>query len=179
MRRLFTVCASSVLSWRIPGSDRLISAIEVAALLTRLRVSRLSAWRSDIWEVTVSVTSRRAVSTRSPSAATFSSSARRVSSSAVMRSLRATDPLSRCVISRCLCVARPGRSTFNDHRGRSVSKRTGKGRNSAPRGGLRPRSYRERYDSEHVDEHGVYRGIGPLFAWFKAPGNVLAVCEKG
>ncbi|MET7892752.1 VOC family protein [Streptomyces mirabilis] len=37
----------------------------------------------------------------------------------------------------------------------------------------------ERYDSEHVDEHGVYRGIGPLFAWFKDPsGNVLAVCEK-
>ncbi|MFF0401956.1 VOC family protein [Streptomyces sp. NPDC005248] len=37
----------------------------------------------------------------------------------------------------------------------------------------------ERYDSEHVDEHGVYRGFGPLFAWFKDPsGNVLAVCEK-
>jgi catechol 2,3-dioxygenase-like lactoylglutathione lyase family enzyme len=37
----------------------------------------------------------------------------------------------------------------------------------------------ERYHSEHVDEHGVYRGIGPVFAWCKDPsGNVLAVCEK-
>jgi catechol 2,3-dioxygenase-like lactoylglutathione lyase family enzyme len=38
----------------------------------------------------------------------------------------------------------------------------------------------ERYDGFEQDEMGVFRGGGPLIAWFKDPaGNVLAVIEQG
>jgi catechol 2,3-dioxygenase-like lactoylglutathione lyase family enzyme len=36
----------------------------------------------------------------------------------------------------------------------------------------------ERYDDSNTDEKGIYRGQGPLIAWFKDPaGNILSVLE--
>jgi predicted enzyme related to lactoylglutathione lyase len=45
--------------------------------------------------------------------------------------------------------------------------------------GLAERGVRfERYDQFEQDEKGVFRGGGPLIAWFKDPaGNVLAVLQ--
>src|SRR3984885_1206531 len=38
----------------------------------------------------------------------------------------------------------------------------------------------ERYDGFEQDERGIFRGGGPLIAWFKDPaGNVLAVLQEG
>lgn len=38
----------------------------------------------------------------------------------------------------------------------------------------------ERYEGMDQDEHGIFRGGGPLIAWFKDPaGNVLSVIEAG
>ncbi len=38
----------------------------------------------------------------------------------------------------------------------------------------------ERYDTPEVDEKGIFRGGGPLIAWFKDPaGNVLSVLQQG
>ncbi len=38
----------------------------------------------------------------------------------------------------------------------------------------------ERYDTPDVDEKGIFRGGGPLIAWFKDPaGNVLSVLQQG
>jgi catechol 2,3-dioxygenase-like lactoylglutathione lyase family enzyme len=37
----------------------------------------------------------------------------------------------------------------------------------------------ERYDDSDTDERGIYRGEGPLIAWFKDPaGNVLSVIQR-
>jgi catechol 2,3-dioxygenase-like lactoylglutathione lyase family enzyme len=37
----------------------------------------------------------------------------------------------------------------------------------------------ERYDDSDTDERGIYRGGGPLIAWFKDPaGNVLSVIQQ-
>src|SRR5215207_7843153 len=37
----------------------------------------------------------------------------------------------------------------------------------------------ERYDDSDTDERGIYRGGGPLIAWFKDPaGNVLSVIKQ-
>jgi catechol 2,3-dioxygenase-like lactoylglutathione lyase family enzyme len=37
----------------------------------------------------------------------------------------------------------------------------------------------ERYDEADTDEKGIYRGGGPLIAWFKDPaGNVLSVIQQ-
>ncbi len=37
----------------------------------------------------------------------------------------------------------------------------------------------ERYDDPDMDERGIYRGEGPLIAWFKDPaGNVLSVIKQ-
>ena len=37
----------------------------------------------------------------------------------------------------------------------------------------------ERYDEADTDERGIYRGGGPLIAWFKDPaGNVLSVIQQ-
>ena len=37
----------------------------------------------------------------------------------------------------------------------------------------------ERYDESDTDEKGIYRGGGPLIAWFKDPaGNVLSVIQQ-
>jgi catechol 2,3-dioxygenase-like lactoylglutathione lyase family enzyme len=37
----------------------------------------------------------------------------------------------------------------------------------------------ERYDDSDTDERGIYRGEGPLIAWFKDPaGNVLSVIQQ-
>src|SRR5918997_4176145 len=37
----------------------------------------------------------------------------------------------------------------------------------------------ERYDDSDTDEKGIYRGGGPLIAWFKDPaGNVLSVIQQ-
>jgi hypothetical protein len=36
----------------------------------------------------------------------------------------------------------------------------------------------ERYEGMEQDEKGIFRGEGPLIAWFKDPaGNILAVLE--
>jgi catechol 2,3-dioxygenase-like lactoylglutathione lyase family enzyme len=36
----------------------------------------------------------------------------------------------------------------------------------------------ERYDDSNTDEKGIYRGEGPLIAWFKDPaGNILSVIQ--
>lgn len=36
----------------------------------------------------------------------------------------------------------------------------------------------ERYDETETDEHGIFRGGGPLIAWFKDPaGNILSVLQ--
>ena len=36
----------------------------------------------------------------------------------------------------------------------------------------------ERYNDDQ-DEHGIYRGVGPLIAWFKDPaGNVIAIIQE-
>ena len=36
----------------------------------------------------------------------------------------------------------------------------------------------ERYDDSNTDEKGIYRGQGPLIAWFKDPaGNILSVLQ--
>jgi catechol 2,3-dioxygenase-like lactoylglutathione lyase family enzyme len=47
-------------------------------------------------------------------------------------------------------------------------------------GGLSARGVQfERYDGFEQDEKGIFRGGGPLIAWFKDPsGNVLAVIEQ-
>jgi catechol 2,3-dioxygenase-like lactoylglutathione lyase family enzyme len=38
----------------------------------------------------------------------------------------------------------------------------------------------ERYEGGDQDDKGIYRGQGPLIAWFKDPaGNVLSVLEQG
>lgn len=38
----------------------------------------------------------------------------------------------------------------------------------------------ERYDNADMDERGIFRGQGPLIAWFKDPaGNVLSVIQSG
>jgi catechol 2,3-dioxygenase-like lactoylglutathione lyase family enzyme len=38
----------------------------------------------------------------------------------------------------------------------------------------------ERYDGFEQDERGIFRGGGPLIAWFKDPaGNVLSVIQQG
>lgn len=38
----------------------------------------------------------------------------------------------------------------------------------------------ERYDGFDQDEKGIFRGEGPLIAWFKDPaGNVLSVLQDG
>jgi predicted enzyme related to lactoylglutathione lyase len=38
----------------------------------------------------------------------------------------------------------------------------------------------ERYDGFEQDEKGIFRGGGPLIAWFKDPaGNVLSVLQQG
>jgi catechol 2,3-dioxygenase-like lactoylglutathione lyase family enzyme len=38
----------------------------------------------------------------------------------------------------------------------------------------------ERYDGFDQDEMGIFRGGGPLIAWFRDPaGNVLSVIEQG
>lgn len=37
----------------------------------------------------------------------------------------------------------------------------------------------ERYDDANTDEKGIYRGEGPLIAWFKDPaGNILSVLQQ-
>ncbi len=37
----------------------------------------------------------------------------------------------------------------------------------------------ERYEGMNIDEKGIFRGGGPLIAWFKDPaGNVLSVIEE-
>ena len=37
----------------------------------------------------------------------------------------------------------------------------------------------ERYDCFDMDEKGIFRGGGPLIAWFKDPaGNVLSVLQE-
>jgi hypothetical protein len=37
----------------------------------------------------------------------------------------------------------------------------------------------ERYDDSDTDEKGIYRGEGPLIAWFKDPaGNILSVIQQ-
>jgi catechol 2,3-dioxygenase-like lactoylglutathione lyase family enzyme len=37
----------------------------------------------------------------------------------------------------------------------------------------------ERYDDSNTDEKGIYRGEGPLIAWFKDPaGNILSVLQR-
>ena len=37
----------------------------------------------------------------------------------------------------------------------------------------------ERYDDSNTDEKGIYRGGGPLFAWFKDPaGSILSVIQQ-
>jgi predicted enzyme related to lactoylglutathione lyase len=37
----------------------------------------------------------------------------------------------------------------------------------------------ERYDDSNTDEKGIYRGGGPLIAWFKDPaGNILSVLQQ-
>ena len=37
----------------------------------------------------------------------------------------------------------------------------------------------ERYDDSNTDEKGIYRGQGPLIAWFKDPaGNILSVLQQ-
>jgi catechol 2,3-dioxygenase-like lactoylglutathione lyase family enzyme len=37
----------------------------------------------------------------------------------------------------------------------------------------------ERYDDSNMDEKGIYRGQGPLIAWFKDPaGNILSVLQQ-
>ena len=37
----------------------------------------------------------------------------------------------------------------------------------------------ERYDESNTDEKGIFRGGGPLIAWFKDPaGNVLSVIQQ-
>ena len=37
----------------------------------------------------------------------------------------------------------------------------------------------ERYDDSNTDEKGIYRGPGPLIAWFKDPaGNILSVLQQ-
>ena len=37
----------------------------------------------------------------------------------------------------------------------------------------------ERYDDSNADEKGIYRGQGPLIAWFKDPaGNILSVLQQ-
>ena len=37
----------------------------------------------------------------------------------------------------------------------------------------------ERYDDSATDEKGIFRGGGPLIAWFKDPaGNVLSVIQR-
>jgi len=37
----------------------------------------------------------------------------------------------------------------------------------------------ERYDDSDTDEKGIYRGGGPLIAWFKDPaGNILSVIQQ-
>ncbi len=37
----------------------------------------------------------------------------------------------------------------------------------------------DRYDDSNTDEKGIYRGGGPLIAWFKDPaGNVLSVIQQ-
>jgi len=37
----------------------------------------------------------------------------------------------------------------------------------------------ERYDTPDVDEKGIFRGGGPLIAWFKDPaGNILSVLQE-
>ena len=37
----------------------------------------------------------------------------------------------------------------------------------------------ERYEASEQDEKGIYRGGGPLIAWFKDPaGNVLSVIQQ-
>jgi len=37
----------------------------------------------------------------------------------------------------------------------------------------------ERYEGSEQDEKGIYRGEGPLIAWFKDPaGNVLSVLQQ-
>jgi catechol 2,3-dioxygenase-like lactoylglutathione lyase family enzyme len=37
----------------------------------------------------------------------------------------------------------------------------------------------ERYDDSNTDEKGIYRGQGPLIAWFKDPaGNILSVLQR-
>ena len=37
----------------------------------------------------------------------------------------------------------------------------------------------ERYDDSDTGETGIYRGGGPLIAWFKDPaGNVLSVIQQ-
>jgi catechol 2,3-dioxygenase-like lactoylglutathione lyase family enzyme len=47
--------------------------------------------------------------------------------------------------------------------------------------GLSERGVRfERYDGFDQDERGIFRGGGPLIAWFTDPaGNVLAVLQEG
>ena len=36
----------------------------------------------------------------------------------------------------------------------------------------------ERYDDANTDDKGIYRGQGPLIAWFKDPaGNILSVIQ--
>ena len=38
----------------------------------------------------------------------------------------------------------------------------------------------ERYEGSDQDEKGIFRGGGPLIAWFKAPaGNILSVLQAG
>lgn len=38
----------------------------------------------------------------------------------------------------------------------------------------------ERYDDADMDERGIFRGEGPLIAWFKDPaGNILSVIQGG
>ena len=46
--------------------------------------------------------------------------------------------------------------------------------------GLEARGVRfERYDGFDQDEKGIFRGGGPLIAWFKDPaGNILAVLQQ-
>jgi len=37
----------------------------------------------------------------------------------------------------------------------------------------------ERYDDSNTEEKGIYRGQGPLIAWFKDPaGNILSVLQQ-
>ncbi len=38
----------------------------------------------------------------------------------------------------------------------------------------------ERYETPDMDEKGIFRGEGPLIAWFKDPaGNILSVLQQG